>query len=60
MTEDEWGYVEAVVQKHMDEINQRFEIIKDKQRSKDCKQSKINQDKERQRLMSVYYKGENK
>lgn len=56
MTPEEWDYLSSVVQGHMDNINQRLEVIKDRQRTKDEKQAKVNQDKERQRLKELYCK----
>lgn len=56
MTEDEWKYVAYVVQSYMEKINERFEVIKDRDRKQNEKQAKVNQDKERQRLMNLYCK----
>jgi hypothetical protein len=56
MTEDEWKYVTDIVQSYMDKINERFKVIEDRQRSKNEKQAKVNQDKERARLVALYCK----
>lgn len=56
MTEDEWKYVTDVVQAYMEKINERFEVIKDRDRKQSEKQAQVNKDKERARLKGVYCK----
>lgn len=54
MTEEERLYVVEAVDALTEKVNQRFKVIEDRQKSKDNKQAKVNQDKERQRLMDIY------
>ena len=54
MTPVEGEYMKDVIQGYMEGVNERFKVLKDRSESKDQKQSKVNQDKERNRLMNLY------
>ena len=54
MTAVEGEYMKNVIQGYMEDVNERFKVLKDRSESKDQKQSKANQDKERNRLMNLY------
>ena len=58
MTEAEKKYVCQAIEKRMEAVNERFEVIKDRQRIGAEKQAQINQQKERERLMKLYVGGE--
>lgn len=56
MTDQEKDYVVQVFEGVSLRVSERFKAVEDRQRSKDEKQAKVNQDKERQRLMNLYCK----
>ena len=58
MTTEEWDYVCVNAQRYMDTINERFKVIKDRKVKTSHAQAKVNQEKERQRLISIYCKEE--
>lgn len=56
MNKPEKDYVWQAVENISRSVEQRMLLISDRKKNKDEKQAKINQDKERQRLMSIYCK----
>ena len=58
MTTEEWDYVCVNAQRYMNTINERFKVIKDRKVKTSLAQAKVNQEKERQRLISIYCKEE--
>lgn len=56
MNESERKYVCDEFDKISYRVAERFKVVEDRQRTKDEKQAKVNQDKERQRLMNLYCK----
>lgn len=56
MTKEEKEYVAKAFEKISAKVKERFQLAEDRSLSKDEKQAKVNQDKERQRLMSLYCK----
>lgn len=56
MTKPEKEYVWQAVENISKSVEQRMLLISDRKKNKDEKQAKVNQDKERQRLMDLYCK----
>lgn len=56
MTEYEKNYVVQEFDQISTHVSERFKAVEDRRVTRDKKQAKINQDKERQRLMSIYCK----
>ena len=54
MTKAEKDYVWQAVENISKSVEQRMLLISDRKKSKDEKQAKVNQDKERQRLVKLY------
>lgn len=56
MTEAEKKYVCETFEVISNKVAERIQLVEDRYRTKDEKQAKVNQDKERQRLMNLYCK----